>query len=266
MKSRTIRRVVWAAECPGGVGCCWRARATVPPSLPRIARGLPIRRFRRCGHAPMPWSRTAPSGEAGTGGQGPGRRSWKPTPKPRRASALVQYFDKSRMEINNPNGDKSSPFYVTNGLLTVELISGQMQVGDQALVDRAPADVPLASDGDDPTAPTYASFRAVSSYPGHGYADPPYDRDLAYAVAHDHRAGQVGRQDAYVTGHPHGHLHQRAQHPQRLLGLPQRNRPGAGERANPDRRADQPLVLCQRPADQRPLLGAGRSAGSIRTC
>src|SRR5689334_9413843 len=27
---------------------------------------------------------------------------------------LVQYFDKSRMELNNPNGDKSSPFYVTN--------------------------------------------------------------------------------------------------------------------------------------------------------
>src|SRR5436190_2752398 len=30
---------------------------------------------------------------------------------------LVQYFDKSRMEINNPNGNKNDPFYVTNGLL-----------------------------------------------------------------------------------------------------------------------------------------------------
>src|SRR4051812_29293838 len=30
---------------------------------------------------------------------------------------LVQYFDKSRMEINNPNGERNSPFYVTNGLL-----------------------------------------------------------------------------------------------------------------------------------------------------
>ena len=38
---------------------------------------------------------------------------------------LVQYFDKSRMEINNPNGDPNDPFFVTNGLLTVELISGQ---------------------------------------------------------------------------------------------------------------------------------------------
>ena len=43
---------------------------------------------------------------------------------------LVQYFDKSRMEINNPTGDKNNPFYVTNGLLTVELITGKMQVGD----------------------------------------------------------------------------------------------------------------------------------------
>ena len=38
---------------------------------------------------------------------------------------LVQYFDKSRMEINNPGADPSDPFFVTNGLLTVELISGQ---------------------------------------------------------------------------------------------------------------------------------------------
>src|SRR5204862_33744 len=29
---------------------------------------------------------------------------------------LVQYFDKSRMEINNPSADPNSPWYVTNGL------------------------------------------------------------------------------------------------------------------------------------------------------
>src|SRR5687768_16066436 len=45
---------------------------------------------------------------------------------------LVQYYDKSRMEANNPNGNKSDPFYVTNGLLTVELISGMMQTGNAA--------------------------------------------------------------------------------------------------------------------------------------
>src|SRR5438105_4917404 len=31
---------------------------------------------------------------------------------------LVQYFDKSRMEINDPNADQNSVFFVTNGLLT----------------------------------------------------------------------------------------------------------------------------------------------------
>ncbi len=83
---------------------------------------------------------------------------------------LVQYFDKSRMEINNPSGDKSSKFYVTNGLLTVELISGQMQVGDNTYQNRWSAQIDLASDSDDTSAPTYASFQnlmyAVDSHIG----------------------------------------------------------------------------------------------------
>src|SRR3954453_17043412 len=37
----------------------------------------------------------------------------------------VQYFDKARMELAGPNA-------VTNGLLTVELKTGRMQVGDTA--------------------------------------------------------------------------------------------------------------------------------------
>ena len=53
---------------------------------------------------------------------------WGPTPRtslrePNQESPggtrLVQYFDKSRMEINDPNGDPNSTFYVTNGLLTL---------------------------------------------------------------------------------------------------------------------------------------------------
>ncbi len=76
---------------------------------------------------------------------------------------LVQYFDKSRMEINNPNADPNNQFFVTNGLLTVELISGKMQVGDSQFVDRWPAEIPLASDPDDPNAPTYRSFLNVTN-------------------------------------------------------------------------------------------------------
>jgi hypothetical protein len=72
---------------------------------------------------------------------------------------LVQYFDKSRMEINDPGADKNKPFYVTNGHLARELITGMIQVGDNRFVERYPADIPLASDLDDLNAPTYITFR-----------------------------------------------------------------------------------------------------------
>lgn len=81
-------------------------------------------------------------------------------------SHSVQYFDKGRMEINNPNGDKNDPFYVTNGLLAVELISGQQQNGVSSYQYRGPASLNLASDMDDPSAPTYQSFNGVANIPG----------------------------------------------------------------------------------------------------
>ena len=73
----------------------------------------------------------------------------------------VQYFDKTRMEINDPNGDPNSIWYVTNGLLAKELITGQMQVGANAFVTRSPAQVNVAGDTNDPNGPTYASFNAL---------------------------------------------------------------------------------------------------------
>ncbi len=97
---------------------------------------------------------------------------WGPAPGPAKREAyaegaggvrLVQYFDKGRMEINNPNSDPNAPGFVTGGLLSVELISGRLQTGNTRFENRAPAQIPLASDRDDPAAPTYASFAAVSS-------------------------------------------------------------------------------------------------------
>ena len=76
---------------------------------------------------------------------------------------IVQYFDKSRMEINNRDGDRSSPWYVTNGLLASELISGRMAVGDSAWLAREPAVVNVAGDPDDPASPTYATFATLFS-------------------------------------------------------------------------------------------------------
>lgn len=78
---------------------------------------------------------------------------------------LVQYFDKSRMEINDPAGDSSSIWYVTNGLLTVELISGNMQTGDNSFESRSPAQVNVAGDGNDPNGPQYVSFSGLLDAP-----------------------------------------------------------------------------------------------------
>ena len=77
---------------------------------------------------------------------------------------LVQYFDKTRMEITNPTSDRNSPWYVTNGLLAKELVTGQLQLGDTKFEPHPPAQVNVAGDADDPDGPTYASFTALLSY------------------------------------------------------------------------------------------------------
>ncbi|MEZ4570081.1 MAG: hypothetical protein R2849_07090 [Thermomicrobiales bacterium] len=81
------------------------------------------------------------------------------------ATREVQYFDKSRMEINNPAGDPASPWYVTNGLLVVELMTGRMQVGDDSFVERSPAAINVAGDAADPAGPTYQTFAALRDLP-----------------------------------------------------------------------------------------------------
>lgn len=77
----------------------------------------------------------------------------------------VYYFDKARMEITNPNGDRNSQWFVTTGRLVAELISGQMQTGDSTFESKSPAQVAVAGDpaNINPNAPTYASFATVAS-------------------------------------------------------------------------------------------------------
>jgi hypothetical protein len=73
----------------------------------------------------------------------------------------VLYFDKSRMEITNPQADPTTLGYVTNGLLTQELITGNLQMGRDTFKQCSPADVPVAGDNDDTNGPTYAAFRSL---------------------------------------------------------------------------------------------------------
>jgi hypothetical protein len=76
-------------------------------------------------------------------------------------SRQVQYFDKSRMEINSPKGDRTSPWFVTNGLLAKELVTGQVATGDSANSPQRPAQIPVAGDFSDNPSPTYASFAGL---------------------------------------------------------------------------------------------------------
>ena len=96
---------------------------------------------------------------------------------------VVQYFDKSRMEINDPNGDRDAPWFVTNGLLASELITGRMQVGYAAFEARAPSDQPVAGDPGDLTAPSYRALGRVLNRP------PRADGVITETIDH---AGNVG--------------------------------------------------------------------------
>ena len=95
---------------------------------------------------------------------------------------LVQYYDKSRMEITtDPVVTPDSFWYVTNGLLALELTSGQQQLGDKTFAQRDPAEVNVAGDPDDATGPTYATFGSLR--------DAPPVADSAPIVARVTRAG-----------------------------------------------------------------------------
>ncbi len=52
----------------------------------------------------------------------------------------VQYFDKARMEDNSWR-TSGPPWDVSTGLLSVELISGKRQVGDNSFEQRSPAEI-----------------------------------------------------------------------------------------------------------------------------
>ncbi len=77
---------------------------------------------------------------------------------------FVQYFDKARMEINQP----ANPSAITTGLLVTEMIEGKVQLGDTSFDTRSSAAECVAGNPKDvnlPTAPTYASFKGPQGNP-----------------------------------------------------------------------------------------------------
>jgi outer membrane protein assembly factor BamB len=88
-----------------------------------------------------------------------------------RNERVVQYFDKARMEITSPFNDPNDPWYVTNGLLVVEMMTGQVQIADDQFVAREPAGINIAGDSasitgeERPLTPTYATLATLMSAP-----------------------------------------------------------------------------------------------------
>ncbi|HEX9987178.1 MAG TPA: hypothetical protein VGE45_01720 [Chloroflexia bacterium] len=86
---------------------------------------------------------------------------------------LVQYFDKARMEINNPAGNPNDPYFVTNGLLTVEMVGGEISFGDEMQITASvPCTIPVAGDPrkDNLLTPGYSALRGVASIHGENQA------------------------------------------------------------------------------------------------
>jgi len=72
---------------------------------------------------------------------------------------VVQYFDKTRMELTNP-----ATGTVTNGLLTVEMATGQVQIGDASFDTRSAARTNVAGDPGS-TGVTYADLALAPKHP-----------------------------------------------------------------------------------------------------
>ncbi|MEI6044460.1 MAG: alpha-galactosidase [Chloroflexota bacterium] len=87
---------------------------------------------------------------------------YKDTPQGLR---LVQYWDKTRLEITDPSTPSDAPDYVTPGLLVKELMSGQMQIGEKSYMSLGPAMLPLVSDlqNSSNSTLTYAMLAQVAS-------------------------------------------------------------------------------------------------------
>ena len=113
------------------------------------------------------------AGRSWTWGELPGERRYERYDQAPGAARLVQYFDKARMEVSDPAGDRRSPWFVTCGLLVVELIAGRTQVGAAAFAPRAPADIPVVGDlAGNPDAPTYAMLAPLAAIDGGGRVPP----------------------------------------------------------------------------------------------
>lgn len=89
---------------------------------------------------------------------------WEPYAESPGGTRLVQYFDKSRMEINDPGADPNSAWFVTNGLLVREMVDGHIVTGANSFIQASPSQEAVVGDAapNNPNCPTYAAFQYLS--------------------------------------------------------------------------------------------------------
>ncbi len=102
------------------------------------------------------------------------QRSWAFGPEPIAAAyeyyaqsptqfRKLVYYDKGRLDLLNPQSPEGSIWMVSGALLTSELLSGRIQLGEEEFVSREPAEIPLVGDLEQPNPVTYATLARHSS-------------------------------------------------------------------------------------------------------
>ena len=133
-------------------------------------------------------------GESRTWIWGPGPRSAAITEEYVEAGLngrTVQYFDKSRMEMPwIADADPDSPWFITQGLLATELMTGNLQLGDESFEQHQPAQIPVAGDPDDPAGATYEAMGQLM--------DEPARETGSTIIETVTRAGEVGVDPAFA--------------------------------------------------------------------
>jgi nitrous oxidase accessory protein NosD len=83
----------------------------------------------------------------------------------------VQYSDKSRMEMPVHPVEPGSDWFITQGLLATELMTGEMQLGDATFVQHEPSAAFVAGDPANNESPTYAQMGQLMDEPARSVGD-----------------------------------------------------------------------------------------------
>jgi hypothetical protein len=126
-------------------------------------------------------------------GPGPFYTDYEPYRDTPEGNHLVQYFDKGRLEINDPKADPKSPWYVTSGLLVKEMVAGRAQIGTDMWYDIGPVRIPVAGDTGATGVATYAHFAALTGRDNNRTGQPLHGN--SYLRANGDQAEIVGGLD-----------------------------------------------------------------------